>query len=965
MAFIRTLTVMAVCCLIPLLVHSQSAVEPSSSEPAASSVDAPSVSSPPEQAEPSIVPPPESPRVAVIPGCSDELVLLQSLKQDLANLEARQAVYASIYTDQLSSDLTLEEALPEPISEVSLQAWPEEIDCPALQKQYHASRHALIKARERLLRHQKSWAELPEPLRDILLSVWESRQRLLRHDQALLLGLDSATGMAEKVRQNSAAVQLQLSDQRREFFDLLFSSYRQVTPARIADLLALWRGSFELNPSANLPAEEVLDELSAEEEALSRDYFQVANFDAMVQRNAFNDVRAWLWRERHEVFLEVDKRDRKGLLVDEGEAFLNRLSWLIADTRFNYSGDDTGSSRFRGWIKGFAYLLGFLGFFLLVIIAQNLEAPAAKLQSQFAHWSRKRRLASQFSRVTAGLPLLLPWLVGLLGLHLLYQLFTYYHLPLLNSLVPLARLFILYGLIYLAGEWLLQRIIQQAGSFLNEEQLKQVQNHARGAAAVAVLPLLVEDFVELGVGPSKLLDLCHWFSIFGVLLALGLLLRTRRQDFINALKSVLPSRCDNLIETLLGERLFLLVAPVAAPPLLLALLGSFLHQALFDYDWYRKVFARSFKLRAASDASQQEEKSDPVSKEDYERWFLNDVQGQIPFIDSGLYERVRKSLDMWVADKSCENSLLLTGARGSGKSSVLHRLQQNMAEEHPDVAVNVVEVPAKTISEEGVLTLVGEALNTDLEAGPSALVRTDAERQPTLIILDNAQNLFLRRVGGLIGWETLLSLINARVENVFWAVVMNNQSWAYLSNIYGEDYQFRNVKVARPWTQNDVRSLILSRNHLSGYKIRYDEILLTTRGPEAGNIRNAEQLYFSLLWDDCLGNPMLALRLWLTSVRLDGNFAVVGIPEEVSGGWLEQLSNDLHFVYAAIMIHENMTSDELVEATALPERVVRTALKTAYDAGFIQRSENRRYRIVPLWFPTIMKLLARKNLLHE
>lgn len=913
---------------------------------------------------------------AELPDCRDSAELLLSLQRELAQSNARQAAYDAIYADQFPSDLSFEEAFPEAVVEARLeerwQQWPDKIDCPALEEQYLATRLDLISGDERLLRHQNGWTKQSKALNDAAVRVWNSRQRLAKQYEALTLAFESnddnapldGTPAQAVLRASMASVQTQLSDLRGDFFTLLHSIHKDVTPGRIGDLLALWRGSYETDPSAAVPADKVLDELPDALQALSFRYFELAQLDVMVQRNSLNDVRAWLWKTHKAEFSQVDQSELQGLLADEDRAFRNRLEWLASDVR--YGDAATSSSRFRGWIKGVEYLSGFLAFPLLVIIARRLSSPAAQLQSQFAHWSRKRRLASQISRATAGLPLLLPWLVGWLGLNLLHLVFTYYHLPLLNSLLPLARLFILYGLICLAGEWLLQRIAQQAGSFLNEEQLALVQRHARAAAAVAVLPLLVEDFVELGVGPSRLLDICQTFSLVGFLLAIGLLLRSRRQDFIDALKSVLPSKCDDIIEKLLGERLFLLVAPIAAPPLLLALLGSFMHKALFDYDWYRKVFARSFKLRAAAaESSQPEVVLDSEATEEYQRWFLDESNQETPFIDSGLYGSVRKSLDQWIADKSCENSMLLTGARGAGKTSVLHRLQQNLADEHPELAVRLVDVPAKTVTAESVFNLLGEALETDLELGPSVLVRSDEERPPTLIILDNSQNLFLRRVGGLSGWETLLSLINARVENLFWLIVINNQSWAYLSNIYGEDYQFRNIKVAKRWSQNEVRSLILSRNHLSGCKIRYDDILLATRGPEAGSIRNAEQLYFSLLWDACLGNPMLALRLWLSSVHISGNTAIVGLPDEVSGGWLEQLGNDLHFVYAAIMIHENMTSDELVETTALPERVVRTALKTAFDAGFIQRSEKRRYRIVPLWYPTILKLLSRKNLLHE
>ena len=213
--------------------------------------------------------------------------------------------------------------------------------------------------------------------------------------------------------------------------------------------------------------------------------------------------------------------------------------------------------------------------------------------------------------------------------------------------------------------------------------------------------------------------------------------------------------------------------------------------------------------------------------------------------------------------------------------------------------------------------------------------------------------------------KTLLSLTNTRLENIFWLVVINNQSWAYLSNVFGRDYQFRNVLRAKRWSQHDIRSLILSRNHLSGFRIRYDDILLTSRGPEAGNIRNAEQRYFSLLWDACRGNAMLALQLWLSSVRTDANTVSVGLPTEPSVSQVDKLGSNLMFVYAAIVTHENLTSEEIVAATSLPDNVVRYALKTGFDAGFIQRSDDGRYRLVPIWYHAITNMLARKNLLHE
>ena len=64
-----------------------------------------------------------------------------------------------------------------------------------------------------------------------------------------------------------------------------------------------------------------------------------------------------------------------------------------------------------------------------------------------------------------------------------------------------------------------------------------------------------------------------------------------------------------------------------------------------------------------------------------------------------------------------------------------------------------VSVPPKTLAPEEVIALVAEALDEPLEDGPASLVKSDEQRRPTLLILDEAQNFFLARIGGLEGWR--------------------------------------------------------------------------------------------------------------------------------------------------------------------------------------------------------------------
>ena len=110
---------------------------------------------------------------------------------------------------------------------------------------------------------------------------------------------------------------------------------------------------------------------------------------------------------------------------------------------------------------------------------------------------------------------------------------------------------------------------------------------------------------------------------------------------------------------------------------------------------------------------------------------------------------------------------------------------------------------------------------------------------------------------------------------------------------------------------------------------------------------------------------MTALEMWLTSIRTKDNTVTVGLPQVPGSGVLERLGSKLMFVYAAIVTHENLTFEEIIKVTNQQENVVRYALKSALDAGFMERSEEGRYRITPLWYQTVISYLTRKNMLHE
>ncbi len=903
--------------------------------------------------------------------CSEQALVLKSLHQDVNAAETIVQHLRSVVEDSAAADAgteQLEALLAARAGEQDSQVWPEQLSCASLTDEYAEARAQLQRTQGHISNlRDRLWRKQPVELREALLNIWRSRQRVLLHQQEVLAAVDPVYLAEVEAWLNQMGTPL--AQLRREFFQLQQGLADDITTKDIQLWIELWRQSQTLAQTSAVSRRkaDLPEALPADTLGLLKQHLRILELDALVMSINLNTGRSLLWREQGPVFeqaLDAIKISHTRLLGLEARAIRNIFKWLYVDARVDFRPAGGVDSSLWRYLQIAEYLFGIVCFWALAALARWLRTPASNWHAELARRYRKQRLYHQVLRGTTSFPTLLPWFVGWIGLDLLKVLFTDYHLVLLLPLIPFAKIYILYGLVAEFCSWMLHRINERASVFLSDKESSRIARRARYASAIILLPWLLQAMAHLTIGNALLLHHLRWLTLLSILIALSVLLHRYRDEFVVALQSYLPQQVDPWVQRVFAPRAAMLLRPLGIPVMLGGQLVDFCHRGLIDFDWYRRISARSFALRSSQSAAESGgEESE--AQERYRQWFGEDLPEQkMPYINVELLSTVQASVEQWQAHTSEENSLLIQGPRGSGKSTLIERLG-NWAEKEQELHVCRVHVPAKTTTEAQVTELLGAALGINLSAGPSALVASEAERQPTVVIIEDAQNLFLRKVGGLGGWEMVLSLLRTRVQSIFWVIAISNSSWAYLRQVFGGDYQFSKVIKTKAWTQSEIRSLIMSRHQLSGLSLDYDDILLSTRGPQAGNVRNAEQLYFNLLWDASGGNPMQALEMWLRSVTVRTKSVLVSLPQQPSSSALDNLGADLLFVYSALMLHENMTSDELVETTSIPESTIRTALKTAFDAGFVWRTKDRRYRIVPVWIPVLGRLLHRKNLLNE
>jgi energy-coupling factor transporter ATP-binding protein EcfA2 len=317
----------------------------------------------------------------------------------------------------------------------------------------------------------------------------------------------------------------------------------------------------------------------------------------------------------------------------------------------------------------------------------------------------------------------------------------------------------------------------------------------------------------------------------------------------------------------------------------------------------------------------------------------------------------------WRDNPEGSNSVALCGHKGIGKSTVLARFAAALHDGQDGPRVVTVELREKVVSEERLVALVGAALGIDLAHGAAALVAADAQLTPTVIVIDDAHKLFLRRENGFAAFHGLAALLNARTRNLFWCAGFNHYAWRYLEDVFASAQPFRDVCELAPWSDHDIEQLIVRRHARSGYRLRFDQVILAAGDDAADYI---ESRFFRLLWEQSGGIPRTALALWRSAVHcVAPGLLHVSLPAPGLDARIAQLPMDVLFALAAVVRHENLTSEETTAVSGVAPAVIRQAFAVGREIGLIERDPAGRYRVCPQAQPGLVRILGTHNLIYE
>ena len=441
-----------------------------------------------------------------------------------------------------------------------------------------------------------------------------------------------------------------------------------------------------------------------------------------------------------------------------------------------------------------------------------------------------------------------------------------------------------------------------------------------------------------------------------------------RQFIAPAARQIIPGRFGEKLAQLCEGRL----AFVTTLPVLLIVLGK--HIFNFTWAWLstlefsKRILAKIYRRKI--EASSQNLQKTTVVKPPESYLELFDIEekvgAQISANEDG-FNKIVKEVKGWISGEEEDQSIAVYGEKGVGKSFLLKRVASTFTAK--GIHCIDIDLQDKVYTKQGLSQFLANRLKVELQENPFKMIleyNKDCQKK-TLILLDNAQNLFLGKIGGFEAIKNFVELINLKTDQLFWCCSFNDYAWAYLKGVLGTAQYFRSEVNLGPWSDQAIRELISSRHDKSGYRLSYDQMILAAR--QSTNrieaTKQAEEQFFRLLWEQSNGNPRVALYLWTTCISLQGqNELKVSIPERLRVTSLLGHDDNYWFVLAAIAKHENLTRKEAADVTNLDWGHVAHAIKVGLETKVIFRSDTNRYRLHFSSQQDILKQLRMKNFIY-
>jgi AAA ATPase domain len=309
-------------------------------------------------------------------------------------------------------------------------------------------------------------------------------------------------------------------------------------------------------------------------------------------------------------------------------------------------------------------------------------------------------------------------------------------------------------------------------------------------------------------------------------------------------------------------------------------------------------------------------------------------------------------------------AILLVGARGSGKTSLLNCARSSVL---ADRRLVVGSFSQRLTTPEQIQAFLQELLQIP---GQASLESALAEGR-RVVILEELERTFLRTARGFEGLRTLLEIIHPTCRSTLWILSLNDRSFQYLDVAVDLGRFFSHRINAMSVKQDDLATVILQRHNLSGLRLKFappppEDPRMSRIRSWLGLQRDAQRLFFEALYEQSSGVFRSAFKLWQDCIEnVEAGVVELGQPlaPDYSGLRAELAQMDC-FTLVALQQHGSLTEGELAQVFCEPVETSRVRLGRLLELEILEHDPvHPGIRIRPEARHFVQDTLHRANLL--
>jgi hypothetical protein len=345
----------------------------------------------------------------------------------------------------------------------------------------------------------------------------------------------------------------------------------------------------------------------------------------------------------------------------------------------------------------------------------------------------------------------------------------------------------------------------------------------------------------------------------------------------------------------------------------------------------------------------------------YQRLFRLDPVDDLRFLIGRQEEMTALSEARRLWEQGRDSGVIIVGERGSGKTSLI-----NCALHGPLAGLETVrgEFSQRLTRAEQ----LDEFLSHLLDTRPQDLERHLLSKK-RVIILEEMERTFLRRVGHYDALRSFLNLIVKTSRTTLWILSTNYFSFRLLNASLSLDPHFSHRINAMAVDREYLREAILMRHNLSGLRLvlapRPEDGTYSGLRRFAGVQSDLESEYFDVICRESGGVFRSAFALWQRYVeRVEDGVLYMRYPSTPrSSAVLRSLSETDFFTLAAIKQHGSLTPAEHSSVFRLDEASSAGLLENLLARELVQPDPGRPgYRVVPEAGEIVRRALFQRNL---